>query len=124
MALIPTTFRRRLPKGLSYPIGAEAISAALAPVPHYAALRLCFEKRYVDNVLVVLIGNATPGTIVVYAVPSTSSSAVREQLLKEGLLRVAKWLVAERVDTWRLRPHQLVVGYDPAGPLHYAEFTG
>lgn len=40
--MIPTRHKARLPKSLSWPLGAEAISAALADAPHVADLTLSF----------------------------------------------------------------------------------
>lgn len=40
--LIPTTSRDRIPKDVSYPIGAELLSAALAGVPQEALLTVSF----------------------------------------------------------------------------------
>jgi hypothetical protein len=40
--MIPTRFKAKLPKGLSYPLGAEAISQTLAGAPHADELHLSF----------------------------------------------------------------------------------
>ena len=40
--MIPTRHKAKLPKTLSWPLGAEAISAGLADVPHAAELTLWF----------------------------------------------------------------------------------
>ncbi len=40
--MIPTKYRNKLPRHLSYPIGAEAISNALAGLPHFEKLTLTF----------------------------------------------------------------------------------
>jgi hypothetical protein len=40
--MIPTRSQAKLPKALSYPLGAEAISAALADAPHAAEFGLWF----------------------------------------------------------------------------------
>src|SRR4051812_5646100 len=40
--MIPTRFKAKLPKTLSYPVGAEAISKALGNAPHASNLRLHF----------------------------------------------------------------------------------
>ena len=40
--MIPTEFKQRLPKHLSYPIGAEALSEALADTPNVEAITLFF----------------------------------------------------------------------------------
>jgi hypothetical protein len=42
MALIPTSFRAKIPRGLSYPVGSEVVSRALADVPQYSRLTLTF----------------------------------------------------------------------------------
>lgn len=40
--MIPTCLKQKIPKTWSWPLGAEAISAALADAPHYADLTLHF----------------------------------------------------------------------------------
>ena len=40
--LIPTRYRAKLPKQLSYPVGAEIISTALSGAAHPEALSMCF----------------------------------------------------------------------------------
>ncbi len=45
--MIPTRFRTRLPRGLSYPVGAEALSEALAGAPHVEAMSLMFTGQAV-----------------------------------------------------------------------------
>ncbi len=45
MSLIRTGLRDRLPHGLSYPIGAEAMSQALADVPQFGELWIAFNKH-------------------------------------------------------------------------------
>jgi hypothetical protein len=125
VALIPTILKTKLPDGLAYPVGAEAISAALEQVPQYDALKLGFHKPHSDNALVIHSTGVPPmWTITIHAVPSSSRSLVRDQLLREGLARVARWLAAPRAATWYLQRQQFVVGYDPGGSLNYAEFAG
>ena len=45
--MIPTRYKSKLPRTLSYPIGAEAISAALAGAPHAEEFVLGFSDRVV-----------------------------------------------------------------------------
>lgn len=45
--MIPTSFKAKLPRGLSYPVGAEAISEALAGAPHIEALSVTFHESAV-----------------------------------------------------------------------------
>ena len=40
--MIPTRYKSKLSRSLSYPLGAEAISSALAGAPHYSDLTLSF----------------------------------------------------------------------------------
>jgi hypothetical protein len=43
--MIPTAHKAKLPKSLSYPLGAEAISIALADAPHVGECKLYFYGR-------------------------------------------------------------------------------
>ncbi|MHB1556572.1 MAG: hypothetical protein ACYC61_03710, partial [Isosphaeraceae bacterium] len=43
--MIPTRVKSKLPRGLSYPIGAEALSEALAGSPHVEAISLWFSDH-------------------------------------------------------------------------------
>ena len=45
--LIPTAYKAALPRHLSYPVGAEAVSRALADSPHLSELRLSFHDQVV-----------------------------------------------------------------------------
>jgi hypothetical protein len=45
--MIPTRVKSKLPRGLSYPIGAEAINEALAGPPHVEAMSLWFSDHAV-----------------------------------------------------------------------------
>jgi hypothetical protein len=42
VAMIPTRFKYKLPRGFSYPIGAEALSDALAGTPNFELLSVWF----------------------------------------------------------------------------------
>jgi hypothetical protein len=44
--MIPTRYKSKVPKSLSYPIGAEAISAALDGAPHFGSFGLYFHARW------------------------------------------------------------------------------
>jgi hypothetical protein len=47
--MIPTSFRARLPKRLSYPIGAQALADALAGSPHIEDVSVTFWDRPVTS---------------------------------------------------------------------------
>ncbi len=42
--MVPTRYKAKLPKGLSWPLGAEAITAGLGDAPHVADLSLWFTE--------------------------------------------------------------------------------
>lgn len=43
--MIPTSYKVKLPRHLSYPVGAEAVSEALAGAPYFESLTLGFSDR-------------------------------------------------------------------------------
>jgi len=43
--MIPTRYKQKLPKDLSYPLGAKEVSQALAAVPQFDSLILMFRDR-------------------------------------------------------------------------------
>ena len=103
--LIPTAFRVRISKELSFPIGSELISRALWGIPGYEGLQLHFvayadranpsrvrEMAQDDEPLNILEiwGNSD---IWVYPVPRENKSVVREVLCGVGLPRLREWLV-------------------------------
>jgi hypothetical protein len=45
MKIIPTTFKEKIPKGFSYPIGTELLSRALEDVPQFGLFTLLFWYR-------------------------------------------------------------------------------
>lgn len=99
MHLIPTTRKEKLPKGFSYPLGAEGISEAFDGVPHLEKATIWFdwrdeywasswrkkiESRGSVKLLEVGICPLSGEPVLhVYSVPSEYSSAAREHLLAE-----------------------------------------
>jgi hypothetical protein len=119
MDLIPTSQKKPLPKGFSYPIGAEIVSETLKSLPNYDEFELLFSfyswhdsrwgtefrKRIKSGgKFVVLRANYTllfeHWWIEICAVPSDHRNAVRTLLL-DGILD-------------RLRNALLVPGNDPS----------
>lgn len=137
--LIQTARRARIPRGLSYPIGAEAITAALAGVTQFSKLELWFScaspahtlrvSSKSDSVLPIIqvtFEKISPGAtgsragaqagwysdkwrLWVYAMPSEAKSRVRQALLDRGLAQVRAWLEAEREQTWLYGRHSFLV---------------
>lgn len=99
MTLIRTAAKERLPKGFSYPLGAEAISTALQGIAalHTASLWFSWRDGYWASAWrqkIAALGEVTlltiddsyfgrPRDVRVYAVPSGYSIAARERLLSE-----------------------------------------
>jgi hypothetical protein len=109
MHLIPTARKEKLPKGFSYPLGAESISEAFEGVPHLQNATIWFDwrdeywasrwrKKIKSHGSVKLLdvgASALSGEPVLrlYSVPSEYSLLAREHLLTE-LPRVRLKLLA------------------------------
>ncbi len=139
---LPTRHRKRLPRSLSYPLGAKAISEALAPVPQFGLLSITFtwhdeggirlqaqstktlHVEYHRNDYSKLYSaprfRETTWKLAVHAVRAEDSAKVRSLLLGEGLAAVRAWLCAARTDTWLARSGWFTVLYDGEG-LRYQE---
>jgi hypothetical protein len=130
--VIRTASRFPTPKGLAYPMGAEALSAALSRVPQQDELSVTF---YFDGRAQAIVdaakrGDSLPVLEVVYIsgradvigahaqgtpewelwvrpVPSIHRSVARRSLLETGLPKVREWLSEARSATWRSERHRL-----------------
>jgi hypothetical protein len=116
--MIPTARKEKLPKGFSYPLGAQAICAALDGVPQFDNARLWFgwrdeywaskwQKRLAARGSVILFDAAYAEYLGdwafrVYSVPSDYSVFAREYLLRE-LERVRKELLESDSTSKRFR---------------------
>jgi hypothetical protein len=132
--VIRTASRFRVPKTLSYPIGAEALSTALESVPLPNELSVCFyfdgrgnaifEAAHRGEALSLLEATYTPARadiigahatgspewrLWVKPVPSAHRSSSRRSLIDTGLGRVGRWLSQSRPSTWRSERHSLLV---------------
>lgn len=110
MFLIPTARKEKLPKGFSYPLGAQAVCGALDGVPQLEGARLwfCWRDEYwasewrakleaLGDVTLLEVTDSYIGhgrDLRLYAVPSEYSVAAREQLIAE-LPRVRRALLAK-----------------------------
>jgi hypothetical protein len=138
--VIPTKYKGKLPHTHSYPIGAEALSLALADVPQLAQLGLSFhyasqnrQKLTVDgleNVLIAAYRHFDAGLwssnasierglheeiweLTVYAVRREERARVKELLMTEGLPRVTQWLSTPRSEVWRYGHKWCAINYAP-----------
>jgi hypothetical protein len=112
MEPITTTRKEKLPKGYSYPLGAEALSQALIGVPQYSMLSITFNWRdtfwaseYQNKLkalgqikIVELNPWGMEWRIFVSAVPAEHSHAVREQLSSTGFNSLKSQLNAAGAD--------------------------
>ncbi len=121
--MLETRFKKRLPRGWSYPIGAQELSAYLEDAPGAKEKPLSFTDRagWFHSQLDaerrddhpypilrlwlfrggVLADNPDAGhwEVRVYAVPSTLRAVVRRSLLPIAMPKVRAWLAAARPDT-------------------------
>jgi hypothetical protein len=127
--LIRTGLRDKLPRGLSHPVGAEAISRALAGCPRYDELWTAFGSQPLPlhpapadaadfRLAFMVVCNNPSGTwyLSVPAVPSDERSVARLALLTVGLPWVREWLCRPRPATWHEGFRTFQVGY-AVGPL-------
>src|SRR5438874_8374241 len=105
LPLIRTGLRDKLPRGLSHPIGAEAISRALAGCPRYDELWTAFGSKPLPlhpappdaadfHLAFTVVCNNFSGTwyLSVPAVPSDKRAVARQVLRTVGLPEVREWL--------------------------------
>jgi len=119
--VIPTVARVKISHKLSYPVGAERISIALASVPHLSELKLHFYLRFdvqlrsghYEFLRVEYLNNARPSQewpisslyrrpeqsrweIVVQPVPRAQRHRVNQYILDSALAQIAKWLIQRK----------------------------
>jgi hypothetical protein len=134
--LIPTYCKDKLPKDLSYPLGAQEISRALTGIPQHDELKLWFRSSPMDSKSefhdLLLKGLERPilkawyfchpmtisgpgfvsWTLLIYPVLRKKRHIAHELLCKDGLASARKWLSTPRPDTWRSGEHSLTVTFD------------
>jgi len=140
MPMIPTRLKAKLPKRLSYPIGAEAISAALTGITHFDELTLNFwnEPVWPGSEFRRLIKDSIPYTILaaeyeppvkpgyggksslingwkitIYPVVRALKHLAHRLLMEQGLPLVVDWLGLSRQGGWISRAHRLELVFEP-----------
>ena len=135
--IIPTLTRAKISRHLSYPIGAAAVSMALASVIQLPELKLHFyfwsdlslRRRHYEFLRVEYLNNAFPAPrdwsiwllynrppqyrweIVVQAVPRVNRHRVNEYILETALPQVSIWL-SERTELLQQGNDMLTFFYD------------
>jgi hypothetical protein len=139
--LIPTRNKFKLPKTMSYPIGAESVSVALADVPQRDLLNITFffystfiKEHEQDSPFKIFEVEFTKfdkylsasnyfiergeyeekWRLTVYPVPRQMKSITKKLLLEKGLPRIAKWLATERTPLWKTGRKSLTILLDQA----------
>src|SRR5258708_5461772 len=110
--LIPTTYKTRLPREFSYPIGAEALSKHLAGVPQFSEFRICFSdvvsawKSKFQQIIaegadyeIVRARLWSPFEIFVYPVQRILKHAAQEALVSGGLPKLRDWMLRQNSRT-------------------------
>ncbi len=139
--LIPTDHRFKLPKTMSYPIGAEFVSELLANVPQRDLLNLTFvfhsgfrkaheqdypfkifEAEFTKSDMHLTASNyfiekgqyEEKWELTVYPVPRQMKSVAQRLLVENGLPRIAKWLATERTPLWKTGRKSIAILFDQA----------
>jgi|SRR5688572_5767753 len=110
-SLIPTVYKKRLPKGFSYAYSAGEISSFLSPLAAYLSCRLFFSARATHwhskwqkairergkiEVLQCIRQDSGEWDIHVYSVPSEMRQVVRITLKADVFPTLLKWVVTKR----------------------------
>jgi hypothetical protein len=136
--MIPTSRKPKLPTSLSYPVGAELVSEALADVPQASKLHISFglfrpllrKDGHMKPYPVLRANHSGPVMppslrwgLRVWSVPSEAKHDIKESLVAGGLARVRRWLEV-RAGLSQTR-QSLTVMYDKAQKhLTYNEGVG
>ena len=139
LLLIPTCYKDALPKTLSYPLGAQALSEALFDLPQAQNLSVSFwnhsaAHRYGSPypVLIAIYNGERPSRfnsgpkwrLEVEAVGRAVKHLVKTKLCNEGLPRVHKWLRANDHSMEREGRHILTILFDELSlELRFDEYS-
>lgn len=139
--LIPTSYREKVPKDISYPLGAELISRHLTDVPQFYELKLSFffwtgeyhkilnrkahkfveitYSRYENSISNTKKNKVTQWVkpewcIGVSPVPARIRKKVREVCIAEGFEVIKDWLLKDRSSNWYYGRKSIKLLYDEA----------
>ncbi len=137
--MIPTGYKKEIPRTHSYPLGAKAISEALAGVPQFDLLRINFSfgwKGFAKDrvpgapykVLIVNYygpsGSLSGWNIYVRPVPRVLKHEIQTKLLTEALPKLKIWLQATPHSLDREGAHHIEFLFDElAGELITEEYS-
>ena len=134
--MIPTDFKSKLPKFVSYPIGAEALSAGLAGAPYvdsfslqFVGPSLCFQRIVVERLPCTIfsakynpshkMGQRGCGfvdeewVIAVFPVLRELRHLANCLLREQGLAWVVEWLRSSHEPGWLEQEHRIELIFNP-----------
>ena len=111
--MIKTSYKHKLPQGMSYPVGAEILSNALAGVPQYEELQIWFwfkdeywassynrKIKEKGEIRILIVSHSSFSRYVfdkwkieINSVPSTHKKQVSEQLIEKVLPELRQRLI-------------------------------
>jgi hypothetical protein len=102
--MIPTSFKRKLPKELSWPLGAQAISEGLTDAPHIDELTLVFRSFERVSEFHSMLAGLTPYPILIarYNPPQHLGYSAARDMIEKGWYD-AKWELEVRPVVRRVR---------------------
>ena len=128
--IFQTARKGKCPGGVSYPVGAEFLSKALADIPQFdevvldfylgdrqSGVPLCFMcLEYNPNGIGFNLENRW--SLAISAVPSTLKSPIRQALSEGGgLTRIKEWLTQSRPPLWFEAYKRLIISFEPVEKL-------
>ncbi len=137
MELIPTRYKTKISKNLSFPFGAEILSNALKDVKNYDDLSVAFSdyplhnkseyKKLIENKKQIPVLDISywydkypffgeywdkDFRITIYAVPRDKNKTIREIILKTGIPIIIEWLSKKRPEVWYYKQQEITLLFD------------
>src|SRR5262249_15553900 len=138
--MIPTRYKAKLPRDLSYPIGAEALTEGLANAPHSESFSVSFwDKQQPHKVLVAEYQHSRkPGYsganflvesgwydekwgLTVYPVARAVRHLANRLIRERGLPLLVQWLRSSERAGWLTRNQRIELQFNPAEETLSAE---
>jgi len=134
--ILRTARKVKVPRGWSYPAGAEIISDALVDVPQFDSIVLDFYGGLLKSTipLYVMSADYNPNgigfdldnkwSIGVVAVPSDLKKPIQQALLADGFGRTRTWLIQPRPPVWFCSWKRLLISFNPTADVLLYEEEG
>ncbi len=132
--LIPTLYKIRLSRELSYPIGAELLSEQLEGVPNYSEFHICFSdvvSAWKSKFRQTLATDAdyevitarlwSPFEIFIYPVRRSLKHAVHEAVVSTGLPKMREWMLRQTAPSSLKFASGLIIFSPPTVSVRFEE---